>query len=194
MFLPGPNRGTLSLMKAYTVLPRTILAVLVTVWSVGFVVPSDCACEPNKSNAVSEEDRLGARSDRYSRVFDQAISALVEGDAARFRALLSSTTVLNESRGPGAIDAIISDRFIPFFEGFVELTNSVTTLPTYDAAGNSGLAIARSFTTEGGERKSFVIYIISEKDRMVVGNLLLNMTDKQLLESKKHPPTSDKKK
>lgn len=151
-------------------------------------------CDPHTSlgdtavrDKVSEEDRLGARSDEYSRLFDKAISALVDGDAAKFRALLSSTTVTQETRGPGAIDAIIRDRFIPFFAEFVELTDSITTIPTYDSAGNTGMAIARSFKTSNGERKSFVIYIISEKERMVVGNLLLNTTEKQLLEAKKGP-------
>jgi hypothetical protein len=117
-------------------------------------------------------------------MFDTAISALVHSDAATFRSILSSTTALNESRGPGAIDAVIQTRYIPFFEDFVELTESITTVPSYDAAGNQGLAMARSFTTTGGERKSFVIYLTKEKGRVVVGNLLLSVTGETLLRQK----------
>jgi hypothetical protein len=136
---------------------------------------------------IREEDRLGARSDEYSRAFDTAISALVRGDSATFRSLLSRTTTLNETRGPGAIDAIIQTVFIPFFENFVELTDSIATIPSYDAAGSQGMAMARSFTTSDGEQKSFVIYFVRERDKIMVGNLLPNMTAETLLQQKGKP-------
>jgi hypothetical protein len=161
------------------------LAIAAGLVFVAMVFMREGVSESKIEPGVSEEDRLGARSDEYSRLFDKAISALVDGDGPSFRALLSSNTVLSESRGPGAVDVIIRDRFIPFFSDFVVLTDSITTLPTYDSVGNTGMAIARSFKTTGGESKSFVIYIVSEKGRMVVGNLLPNMTDKQLLDSRK---------
>jgi hypothetical protein len=144
------------------------------------------------ADRISEEERLGARSDQYSRTFNKAISALVNDDAATFRALLSASTVLSESRGPGAIDVIIRDRFIPFFSDFSSLTQSITTLPTYSAAGESGIAFARSFKTTEGQIKYFVIYLITEgKDkRVVVGNLLLNATEKDLLATKGTNPKS----
>jgi hypothetical protein len=130
---------------------------------------------------INEADRLGARSDRYSRIFDRALKALISGDSATFRSLLSSTTVLEESRGPGAIDAVISGVFIPFFEGFSALTEEISTAPTYDASGATGIAIGRSFKTVSGEEKRFVIYLIDDKRRVeqggvVVGNLLINKT------------------
>jgi hypothetical protein len=118
----------------------------------------------------------------------------VHADAATFRSILSRTTTLNESRGPGAIDAVIQTRYIPFFEDFVELTDSITTVPSYDAAGNQGLAMARSFTTNGGEQKSFVIYLVREKNRVMVGNLLLNVTGESLLKQKANKATKVDKK
>lgn len=128
---------------------------------------------------INEADRLGARSDRYSKIFDLALNALVRGDAATFRSLLSSTTVLEESRGPGAIDAVISGAFIPFFADFSGLTEEISTAPTYDRSGATGIAIARSFKATSGESKRFVIYLIDDKRRaeqggVVVGNLLIN--------------------
>jgi hypothetical protein len=163
---------------------RQFLSILL----IGFLVALDAAtkvaADTPERDKIREEDRLGARSDEYSRTFDTAVSALVHSDAGTFRSILSSTTTLNESRGPGAIDAIIKTRYIPFFEDFVELTDSITTVPSYDAAGNPGLAMARSFTTSGGEQRSFVIYLVREKDRVRVGNLLLNVTGDTLLEQK----------
>jgi hypothetical protein len=154
--------------------------------------PSGVLAEPKVADRITEEERLGARSDQYSRTFNKAISALVNDDAATFRALLSSTTVLSENRGPGAIDVVIRDRFIPFFSDFLSLTDSITTVPTYNAVGESGIAFARSFKTTDGAIKNFVIYLITEgkEKRVVVGNLLLNATEKELLASKGAPPRS----
>lgn len=136
--------------------------------------------DSTSDDTIREEDRLGARSDQYSRVFDKAVSALIKADAATFRSILSSTTVLQESRGPGAIDAVIQGLFIPFFAEFDELTDSISTAPSYDARGNTGIAIARSFRTKSGEIKPFVIYLVNEmrdgKAVVVVGNLLINKT------------------
>lgn len=134
---------------------------------------------------ISEEDRLGARSDEYSRVFDQAISALVDGNSALFRTLLTSATIVSETRGPGAIDHIIKDKFIPFFRDFDSLTEKIATAPAYDPQGHTGLALARSFRTTSGEIKSFVIYLIEESKEIKVGNLLLNATE-NVFEKKKN--------
>lgn len=150
--------------------------------------PGSLRADTAVEDSIREEDRLGARSDQHSRVFDKAISALVRGDAATFRSMLSSTTVLQETRGPGAVDAIIQGAFIPFFAEFEELTDAISTAPTYDVRGNTGIAIARSFKTKQGEVKPFVIYLISEtrdgKEVVLVGNLLINTTSEVLQRQK----------
>jgi len=168
-------------------LPRSLAFSFAAIALIGVAVPltPGWCTDPATADAISEEDRLGARSDRHSRAFDKAISALVAGDAATFRAMLSSTTVLQETRGPGALDAVIQNAFIPFFADFAALTDEISTAPTYDVGGNAGIAIARSFKTKAGETKPFVIYLITEKDdRVVVGNLLINTTKEVLQRSK----------
>jgi hypothetical protein len=180
---PVYNRGMFRL-TAHQVLSILLLGC---VFALG--VAAGAVADTPERDKIREEDRLGARSDEYSRTFDTAVSALVHADAATFRSILSSTTTLNESRGPGAIDAIIKTRYIPFFEDFVELTDSITTAPSYDAAGNQGLAMARSFSTSVGEQRSFVIYLVKEKDRVRVGNLLLNVTGEALLQQKANKGT-----
>jgi hypothetical protein len=158
-----------------------LFSLLALTYGVALLAPvTPSAADSAVEDSIREEDRLGARSDQHSRVFDKAVSALVHADAATFRSMLSSTTVLQETRGPGAIDAVIQGAFIPFFAGFEELTDTISTAPTYDVRGNSGIAIARSFKTKSGEVKPFVIYLINEiregKDVVVVGNLLINTT------------------
>lgn len=146
---------------------------------------SRALAEPGKEEPIAQGEHLGARSDEYSRVFDKAVTCLVKGDASCFRALLSSVTVTQETRGPGAIDVIIQDRFIPYFKDFDKLTDKTETLPNYDVAGHTGLAICRSFVTTGGEKKSFVLFVNQENDRYVVGNLLLDTTMEDLLARRK---------
>jgi hypothetical protein len=49
--------------------------------------------------------------------------------------------------------------------------------------------MARSFSTSVGEQRSFVIYLVKEKDRVRVGNLLLNVTGEALLQQKANKGT-----
>lgn len=121
-------------------------------------------------------DDYRARPDRYSVLVEQAVDALVKGDAARFRAMLSRSLVkrTEAAMGKGAIDTIIEQRFIPFFADFAALEDAVETLPTSDADGHAGLALFRSFRTESGAQRPFAIYLLNEDGKLVVGNLLLN--------------------
>jgi len=140
---------------------------------------------------IKEEQRLDARSDEYSRVFERALNCLIKKDSGCFRSLLSPFTVSQETRGPGAIDMIIEDRFVPYFSDFSKLTDRVGTVPSYDGVGSSGLAICRSFVTTDGREKFFVLYVNLEQGKYVVGNLLLDTTLEQVLALKKNKkPTS----
>jgi len=149
------------------------------------VAPTRPLAQPSKDDPLKESERIGARSDEYSRVFDKALACLVKGDAACFRALLSSVTVTQETRGPGAVDLIIRDRFIPFFSDFDKLLDETDMMPSYDVVGNTGFAICRAFQSKSGERKNFVIFVNKEGERYVVGNLLLNTTSADLQAQKK---------
>lgn len=140
------------------------------------------------ANAVPFSDDkskdIGARADEYSAIVDTAIKALVSGDGAKFRALLSPGTVRREQRGPAAIETIINERYIPFFKGFKRFSSNVNTLATRDIDGHRGLALCRSFyvdvpvETNGvgskEEERFFVIYVLDEDGTLTIGNLLLN--------------------
>ena len=161
------------------------LALVVLVGACGDVAYGDevAKVEPTKES-LREEDRVGARSDEYSRVFDRAITCLIQRDAGCFRGLLSQFTISQETRGPGAIDLIIQDRYIPYFSDFERLTDRVGTVPSYDAAGNTGFAICRGFTTTDKKEKFFVLYVVQEKDKYRVGNLLLDTKMEQIVKGK----------
>lgn len=159
------------------------LAFMVVTTSNGYC-DDQPAAEPTK-DSLREEDRVGARSDEYSRVFDRAVTCLIQKDSGCFRGLLSQFTISQETRGPGAVDLIIQDRYIPYFSDFERLTDRVATVPSFDGAGNTGFAICRSFLTADKKEKFFVLYVIKEKETYRVGNLLLDTKMEQIVSAKR---------
>ena len=111
----------------------------------------------------------------YGAVADRAVEALIKGDAKAFKAMLSPGTIRMEQRGPGAIDMIISERFIPFFQGYdrPHLTNQP--FPTYRRIDNvTGVGFARSFYLKDGSQRFYVIFVLNEDGSLTIGNLLLD--------------------
>lgn len=125
---------------------------------------------------IPDDELLAGRPDLYSAVVDEAVDCLKKGDAECFRSILSKDAVSGESGGADAVNTIIKTRFIPFFADCIALTDTVTTIPTWDSSRNSGLAFFRTCETSSGVEKPFVIYVINQKGSLVVGNLLLNKT------------------
>jgi len=131
---------------------------------------------PTPTTAPQQKATIPARSDPYGEVVRQSIEALVKGDAAAFRKLLSPSLIKRTEAqlGTGSIDTIIKVKFIPFFKGYVSLNESGETLPTKDALGHKGLALFYSFLNTDDEQRPFAIYVLYEDGKWVVGNLLLN--------------------
>lgn len=121
-------------------------------------------------------------SDSFESMEEKGIQALVRNEPEEFKALLSPAVIrrTNKQLGDGAIDKIIRERFIPFFADFSKLEPNVTSTSTTDADGNKGLAYFRVFQTEEGDQKSFVIYVLKEGDKLVIGNVLINKTFREV--------------
>lgn len=111
----------------------------------------------------------------YGAVADKAVEALVRGDAKAFKAMLSPGTIRMEQRGPGAIDLIIDERFIPFFQGYVKPHLVDQPFPTYRRIDNvQGVGFARSFFEKDGSERFYVIFVLKEDGKLTIGNLLLD--------------------
>lgn len=111
----------------------------------------------------------------YGAFADKAVEALVKGDAQAFKAMLSPGTIRMEQRGPGAIDLIIEERFIPFFQGYVRPHLVDQPFPTFRRIDNTvGVGFARSFFLKDGSERFYVIFVLKENGALTVGNLLLN--------------------
>jgi len=116
-----------------------------------------------------------AMAEEYGAFADKAVETLEKGDGKAFRAMLSPGTIRMEQRGKGAIDMIINERFIPFFEGFAKQHLEDQPFPTYRRIDNvTGVGFARSFYVADGGERFYVIFILNEDGRLTVGNLLLD--------------------
>lgn len=116
-----------------------------------------------------------AMAREYGAFADKAVETLVKGDGKAFREMLSPGTIRMEQRGKGAIDTIIYERFIPFFDGFVKPHLVAQPFPTYRRIdGVTGVGFARSFYLSDGSERFYVIFVLKEDGRLTVGNLLLD--------------------
>lgn len=136
-------------------------------------LPQDARAEFGADSGKAEVS--SAMAAEYGAFADKAVDALVKGDAMAFKAMLSPGTIRMEQRGAGAIDLIINERFIPFFQGYVKPHLVDQPFPTYRRIdGMKGVGFARSFYLSDGSERFYVIFILKEAGKLVVGNLLLD--------------------
>lgn len=139
----------------------------------GFVTPLKARAEFGADSGKAEVPAPMAAE--YGAFADKAVDALVKGDAMAFKAMLSPGTIRMEQRGAGAIDLIINERFIPFFQGYVKPHLVDQPFPTYRRIdGVKGVGFARSFYVSDGSERFYVIFVLKEDGKLVVGNLLLD--------------------
>jgi hypothetical protein len=77
--------------------------------------------------------------------------------------------------GMAEVEKVCTTYFLPFFSGAEKISNSATVTLTTDAFGSTGYAFYLSVIKQSHE-KPFVIYMVSEDNRIVVANLLPNKT------------------
>jgi hypothetical protein len=121
---------------------------------------------------------MQADSRTYAAFADRVLALLVAGDGEGFRALISPTVLANAT--PEQIDGYIEGQVLPFFADFASPGREQTITDTTHPAGFTGFAFYRSFTAADGSTKPFVLYVLDEGGRLVVGNLLVGRTFQDL--------------
>lgn len=119
-----------------------------------------------------EELDMAARSPEYRSVAEQFVAAAAAKDSANLEKMLSPA--LAARTGKEAIQKVMNEQVIPFFADHKEIGRSVTTTNTTDASGNRGFAFYMYSVPKSGQQKPFVIYVLEENGRKVVGNILVN--------------------
>jgi hypothetical protein len=117
----------------------------------------------------------------YAAFADRVVQMLVAGDGKGFRELLSPTGMAAAT--PEQVDGFVNGQVLPFFADYGAPGPSTTITRTKHPAGFTGFAFYTSFTSTGGQAKPFVLYVVEEAGKLVVGNLLVGKTFQDL-----HPP------
>lgn len=124
--------------------------------------------------SVSDDLDMQARAQPYIAFADQILIALSTGQSGAFRASLSPTMIAAAT--PEELDAFVDKVVMPFFADYAAPGAEQWIAPATHPAGFTGFAFYRSFTTTNGRAKPYVLYLLEEDGRMVVGNLLVGKT------------------
>lgn len=122
----------------------------------------------------AEDVEMHERAQPFIAFADQIEEALATGESGAFRASLSPTTLATWSKDD--VNIFVDQIVMPFFADFADPVAEQWIAPTTHPAGFTGFAFYRSFTTADGRTMPFVIYILDEGGRLVVGNLLVGKT------------------
>jgi len=114
----------------------------------------------------------------YIAFADQILAAVTTDQSGALRASLSPSTLSAWSAED--VDLFVDKIVMPFFADYAAPVDEQWIAPTTHPAGFAGFAFYRSFTTKDGRTKSYVLYVLEEDGRMVVGNLLVGKTFEEM--------------
>lgn len=137
-------------------------------------IPVRAQDEPSAANDVA----MQAEAKPYAAFADRVVEMLVAGDGKGFRELLSPTGMAAAT--PEQVDAFVDGQVLPFFADYGAPGPGTTITRTKHPAGFTGFAFYTSFTATGGQAKPFVLYVVEEGGKLVVGNLLVGKTFQDL--------------
>jgi hypothetical protein len=142
-----------------------------------FPARSACAFQPPStqlSQADNSNQAISANPKAYAAVAEAAVAALVKRDLAGFKKLLSPRMI--ERLGVAPMEASLKNQILPFFADFERPGKTINISQTQDIFGSPGFAVYKTYVAKGGREKPFIVYVVSEKNRLVVANLLVNKT------------------
>jgi len=120
---------------------------------------------------VSADLRMMADSAAYRQTAEAFVARAMAGDLEATQKMLSAQMV--DRSGSDAIRRALEQQILPFFVQGAQLGRSVTVARTSDAGGNSGYAFYMWLAPRGGgEASPFTVYVVEEKGRRVVANVL----------------------
>lgn len=129
---------------------------------------------PAEQLAQADELAMQAQAAPFLDFADQILAAVTAGQSGALRASLSPTTLAGWQAGD--VDVFVDQIVMPYFADYDQPVNEQWVAPTTSPAGFTGFAFYRSFTTKSGRTKPYVLYLLDENGRMVVGNLLVGKT------------------
>ena len=138
--------------------------------------PRAAAARPTtatQETPMQAELEMMRREEAFRGTVDALVAAAASGDAARVEGMISPK--MRAQAGAEAVARVVKNQFVPFFVAHPEAVGPRTITETTDQFGNRGFAYYLYATPRGGgERRPFVVYVVEEGGRPVVGNLLVD--------------------
>lgn len=167
-------------MKQRGWLSAAVIALSMFIMSGFCLVQADDETSPGDGEEASMEEYLEmqASSEAFRAVADSFITVAARGDAELTAAMISPN--LAAQAGEEAVANVVANQVIPFFSEYYALGKSVTITETSDQFGSSGYAYymwmePRAIAdAETPSPKPFVVYVVLEGDRIVIGNILVD--------------------
>ncbi len=153
---------------------KTLFRSLIVLIGIAAALPAAAQNQPTPEQALALQQEAAP----FVQFAQRVESVLVQGDGKAFRAMLSPTGLAAASKEQ--IDAFVDGQVLPSFKGYTAATPNTTITRTKHPAGYVGFAFYRSFTTADGQTKPFVLYVVNEKGKLVIGNLLVGKTYQDL--------------
>jgi hypothetical protein len=143
----------------------------------GPLYAQDASMSGDEEASMEEYLQMQANSAPFRALADSFITVAARGDAATTAALISPN--LAAQAGAEVVADVVANQVLPFFAEYGATAPSVTITETNDQFGSSGYAYymwmePRTTESEPPSPKPFVIYVVQEGERIVVGNILVD--------------------
>lgn len=138
------------------------------------VMPGHGPAVPAQAQSAAVDPAMQKAAEPYIAFADQILAAVTTGQSGALRASLSPATLAAWTAED--VDLFVDKIVMPFFADYAAPVAEQWIAPTSHPAGFTGFAFYRSFTATDGRTKPYVLYVLEEDGRMVVGNILVGKT------------------
>jgi hypothetical protein len=155
---------------------RTLTFFLV----LGLVVPCLAADppagdEPDPGKLPDRYEAVRTESAPYRAVGNEIVDDLTKGDAKAVKVRLSPTLV--KRYGGAKVDEFVDTKLIPYFAKFDKVDPEMAVVARSKAAdGRDGFVMQYGFRDKDGERRSVILYLFKDGDRIVAENIVPGRT------------------
>lgn len=126
---------------------------------------------------ASMEDYLLMQKDAepFKAFGDRVIAMAAKGDASAL-AKMFSPTIVQANGGQANLQTFVEKQIVPYFVGYASTEQDTTITPTQLPHGPSGFALYKKIRDKDGQSKPLVLYVLREGGTLVVGNVILGKT------------------
>jgi len=131
-----------------------------------------CATLAQQQGSMGDYLEMEKASVPFRKFADGWIVTARNGDMAAAERAISPN--LTARVGAEVVKRNLTDKVMPFFAAAKDVGKSVTITQTTDGFGSRGFAYYMYIVPASGPQRPFVLYVVDEKGKMVVANILVD--------------------